>query len=260
MSEGRFVQKISDSLVVVSDIHLRESEDSRAKLLLELISRLHCENVEYFVLLGDIFDFCFGATSYFQRKYAPIGEALMGLVQKGVKVIFVQGNHEFSLDCMPWEGVRFISQGETAITLSNGKKFCFTHGDTLVKTWHYSLYYRLVRSKIFKWAGQCCPQKLLDNFCLRVSQKSREKSANKKINHNNILDKASEWLKSVESEYGIFGHFHVPYFYRGKDSKERILASLASWDKPNALSYAEGKFYRYLLHDPKADFEKMLLK
>ena len=45
-----------------------------------------CKFVKHFVLLGDVFDFCLGNSSYFRDKYCEIGNALSSVAKRGIRV------------------------------------------------------------------------------------------------------------------------------------------------------------------------------
>ena len=62
------MQAIIESVIIVSDLHIKETNDTKATLLIKLIESIDVSKVEYFILLGDIFDFCFGDSRYFQKK------------------------------------------------------------------------------------------------------------------------------------------------------------------------------------------------
>ncbi|MFK7824747.1 MAG: UDP-2,3-diacylglucosamine diphosphatase [Oligoflexales bacterium] len=242
------MEKIRDSVVVVSDVHLTEVYDSRGQMLLDLIANLDQDKVEYFVLLGDIFDFCFGASRYFKKKFAAFGEALSGLANAGIKVVFLQGNHEFSLDELAWEGVEFVLKRDYQIKLGTGLSLSLTHGDRLGAPWHYKIYLAITRSYWFRCAGLLCPQSLLDKLCLKISIRSRAKSSKSKIPHKKILQNMQRWLAKLETVHGIIGHFHIPY-QENHGNKGKILG-LCSWDQPNALGFDGQNFKRYYFKGP----------
>jgi hypothetical protein len=58
------------------------------------------------------------------------------------------------------------------------------------------------------------------------------------------------WLEAGAGDFGIFGHFHVPYAEPRRDKKKGGLYSVESWDRPNVLALKEGRFYRYYF-DPE---------
>jgi UDP-2,3-diacylglucosamine hydrolase len=235
--------KIHHELIVFSDVHLKTEHDERGALLLKLLSDVDTNQTRHLVLLGDIFDFCFGASPYFHKKFRRYGQELSRLSREGVKIYFIEGNHEFMMNELPWDGVKFIKKGDLQITLHDGTKVSFTHGDTLQAPWHYRLYSQTVRSKLAKLCASQIPQRYLDKLALAISAKSRDISYSHKIDHKKILAKIRSWIITQSSDVGIVGHFHIPYDIKYPKQHCRIFG-LDSWDKPNSLSYNEGVFYR----------------
>ena len=135
------MDRIEAPLVVTSDIHLRDPNDSRAVLLEDLIERCIRGQVKHFVLNGDIFDFCFGMSGYFRRKFQRLGKCLERLAASGTEVIFVEGNHEFAFSSMGWKGVRVVVHRDVPLTMPDGRLVRITHGDLL----YSDFWYRLLR-------------------------------------------------------------------------------------------------------------------
>lgn len=236
--------RMQHELLVVSDIHLISDKDERGNLLLEMLSNIDTSEVRYLVLLGDIFDFCFGASQYFREKYSKFGDELSRISRSGVKVHFVEGNHEFILNGLKWDGVHFVNIHEDLrIQIPNGPTFLFNHGDSLEAPWHYRLYSNVIRSRVSAFCARKLPQTFLDNLALKISGGSRQKSYTQSIDHKKIVARIQEWVKG-RADYGIVGHFHIPYDVKGDGSR---IFGLDSWDKPNCLSYHKGQFFRTYL-------------
>ena len=142
---------IHASLVVVSDIHLHRPDDERGQLLLRVLEQVKMGQVEYLVLLGDIFDFCLGSHPYFQRKFELIGAALSDVARSGTRVIYVEGNHEFRLRDLPWEGVHIVENGTHSFELSEGPKIQLAHGDMIYTHRRYKRVRKFVKSSFVTW-------------------------------------------------------------------------------------------------------------
>ena len=135
---------IQDDLVVMSDCHLVNPYSNRHKLFIEVLDAIDCSQVKYLVLTGDIFDFCLGTTKYFHKKFELIGKKLTGIAQQGTQVLYIQGNHEFFVDYLPWEGVQLITDRSISIQLGD-HRIAIMHGDRLSPPWHYHVYLTLIR-------------------------------------------------------------------------------------------------------------------
>jgi UDP-2,3-diacylglucosamine hydrolase len=244
------LKKISHSLVFVSDVHILEADDDNSQALIKLIGHLDEVSVEYFVLGGDIFDFCFGASKYFKSKFSQLGQALESAHDRGIKIIFMQGNHEFSLDRIGWRGIDFVTGLDREFQLADGTRFAVTHGDRFFVDWSYRFYIAVTRSTIFRLLALLVPQKKLNKFALFCSRTSREKGESRKLVHEHVLTKGSKWLSKTKSQYGLFGHFHFPY---QENIGEKMLLSVKCWHKPNFLAYDAGSFSRYVLNINRDD-------
>jgi UDP-2,3-diacylglucosamine hydrolase len=247
-------QRLRSPLVVASDIHLRSLGDSRGQLLLEVLSRVEAGTVEYLVLNGDIFDFCFGESRYFQDKYRLLGEALAALVRGGTRVLFVEGNHDFHMRALTekggWDGVEIVSEPSRDVVLRDGTTIKFGHGDLIQGDWAYRLFRGLVKSDFVRWLARLVPGRWLDAYALRHAQVSRAAGEYRKLDHHKLLAAANKWVAADgESQHGIFGHFHVPYA-EPRETGEGLLLSVESWEKPNLLVYEDGEFFRIFFDKP----------
>lgn len=233
MSESLSASRIRDPFVVVSDIHLKNLQDERGQLLLDLVKRLDTDRVEYFVLLGDIFDFGLGSHRYFRKKFAPLGEALSALAAKGVQVLFFEGNHEFAIDEMPWPGVQFVTQEDKIITLNNGVTIAMCHGDLMAADRSYLGFRSFVKAKAVTTASAYIPGVMLDAYAMTHSSLSRLRHEYSDKVHERVVRGVEIWAEKATADQYLFGHFHIPYMERRADGTTFV--SVNSWDKPNVL-------------------------
>lgn len=235
-------------LIIVSDIHLHHCEDVRGQSLLALVNRLETLDLDYFVLLGDIFDFGLGSSNFYRKKFAPIGEALAKLARSGTEVIFFEGNHEFNLKRFGWKDVRIIESGDYILELNDGTKIKFAHGDMIYPSKVYAAFRQVVKSAPVKEIASLIPGMLLDRLTLKSAEISRAQDDMRTMDHAGLIQTANAWLDKDHCHHGIFGHFHVPYAEPRMNASGTIL-SLDCWDKPNFLMYKEGEFCRGFLEE-----------
>ncbi len=246
---------IEAPLVVVSDIHLRQPDDDRALLLLDLIARLGGQ-VEAFVLNGDIFDFCFGGGRYFRAKFAVIGQALSELATRGVRVVFVEGNHEFHMHEVGWSGVEIVQTRDFVLQLRSGARLKFCHGDLIKDEPLYRVFRALVKSPLANLLAKLIPGRWLDGYAMAHAGYSRGQDKYRKLDHDEILGQFDRWMGAGEPPHGIIGHFHVPYA-EARRTGTGLMLSVESWDRPNALLYEAGGFSRLLLDKPGVAFQRL---
>lgn len=218
----------TDSVLIVTDIHIRSPEEENYRLLLNLLGRVDSSEVEYFVLLGDVFDFCYGRSSYFCKKFSLLVEVLEKLAKTSTKVIFVQGNHEFSLERMPWKKVEIVERGTKVIKLKDGKKIALCHGDYLIPKREYFFYMGLVRSEVFQRLTGLIPGFLVDKICLKLSALSRKK--HKRLDRENLKRHAEKWLLSTGASLGFAGHYHMSLEHNFEEGgKPKKMTFVNSW-------------------------------
>lgn len=235
---------INAHLVAISDIHLQSLHDLRGKRLLALIEAMIQGEVEALVLIGDIFEFLLGSNGFFQRKFAPLGEALSRLSEKGTKVVYLEGNHEFDINKLPWPGVQLIQDRDYSLEVA-GKRFKFTHGDLIYSPLAYRRFRRLVKARWFLGICQRIPGPIMDWIALRSSEASRAQDQYRELDTRAIYNAMSNWL-GEDGEYGLFGHFHVPF--EDETPKGGQLWSMSSWDDPSVLIYKDNELRRHIFH------------
>ena len=244
--------QITAPFILASDIHIQHMADKRARLLLDVLERLGPQ-VDTVVLNGDICDFCFGDSDYFRRKFRPLGEALMALAKRGIRVVYVVGNHEFHLKRIGWDGVEIVQQRDIFINLKSGARFKLTHGDLLTDEPLYKLFRGTLKSQAVRFAATYIPGSWLDAYSLRHAKFSRAQDQYRTLNHGRILDAFARWVGEGECDHGIIGHFHVPYAEKHPRTAQQLL-SVESWDRPNLLVFQDGAFQRILLQEPGLPF------
>ncbi len=81
-------------IIVVSDLHLGAGpeKEKRERDFIDFIKKIDNANL---VLLGDIFDFWIEYRSVVYKRYIKVLCALMNFMEKGNRIYFVPGNHDF---------------------------------------------------------------------------------------------------------------------------------------------------------------------
>ena len=98
---------------------------------------LICSDVKNFILVGDIFDFLLGiAGSYFDKKFKVIAKLLKQLSQSGTRVVFLEGNHEFKISELKWQGVEYVDEGSLRL---DEYGLVVSHGDMIKEDRKYFL-------------------------------------------------------------------------------------------------------------------------
>ena len=200
--------------------------------------------------MGDVFDFYFGRAAFFHRKYRTLIKALEDLASTSVRVLFIQGNHEFSLERSPWKNVEIVCFGTKIVTLKDGTSMAFSHGDYLLPKKEYFFYMAIVRSQVFQRLAGICPGWLMNKICLYLSSCSRKKY--KPLDKKFLKKCARTWLESTGASFGFSGHYHISLedsWGEGSASKKMIF--IPSWHRPNALGFKSNQFISYQISRKK---------
>jgi len=233
--------KISGQLCVVSDVHIRSENDERYLKLCDLIENLDVTTFEYLILNGDIFEFFLGHRKYFRKKYDRLLANLDRLNQQGVRVYFIEGNHEFHVADLNTNQEIFCDR-DLVLQMKSGEKVAITHGDLLIPDWKYRAFRAFVKSMIVRIIASVIPSAFFNEVSLILAKKSRARDAYRELDYTRLLDSAEDWLEKSGADLGIFGHFHVPFYF--KFSTGKYIASVSDWSKPSALILKDGKVTR----------------
>lgn len=230
-------------LVVISDVHLRGLDDERGRLFLEVLDKIRAAEVGRLVLLGDIFDFCLGTSSYFRQKFSRVGEVLGQIADSGTTVTFFEGNHEFRLAGFGWQGVEFVPFGDRIFEVADGTRIKAAHGDLVYSSWVYRSFRFVVKSWLFLTACRFVPGAWLERFALGNAEMSRQYDHYRKLDHEELLAAMNDWAPPSQCDHAVFGHFHTPYAETREQGSGQLL-SVDCWDTPSILAYRRGQFWR----------------
>lgn len=140
------------SLFVFSDAHLGANDSERERAKREKISELLAlvkARGSHLVILGDLFDFWFEYKYAIPKQQLQVIFKLADLVESGVRVDYVSGNHDFWLgDFLEVEAGVTIYRESLEIE-RDGKKLFFIHGDGLApQDWKYRILKRILRNRL----------------------------------------------------------------------------------------------------------------
>ena len=163
-------------VIITSDLHITGPEDPLYPSLLKLITeRAHSGDI--LVLAGDVFDFFVGNKELLTSRYREFIEVLAAAGQRGVKIHYIEGNHDFHLtrafSNVP--GLQ-IHPADVSFDLA-GKRFYVAHGDLVdPKDYGYKALRGFFRSPVMKALVSVLPGKWLDWVGNTSSAVSRKKS------------------------------------------------------------------------------------
>lgn len=209
----------------ISDVHVKVPFDDADKALCRFLTHPLVVNSEYVILLGDIFDLMCGPHQEYIQKFSHIFDLIDGLRQKGIKVMYFEGNHDVHLERLfkrRWPNDEVILSQGPIIEEIEGKSYYFSHGDEHeVDNLSYQKYKSLLLSPTLKFiANDVMPYLLLNYLGERASKISRKRGSKEYV-EDIVKTRFREGVKkTTQGKYNFIlgGHSHVQDCYEISES------------------------------------------
>ena len=145
---------MENTYLFISDIHLglqsKETEIQKERLLVKFLTSTALGCKELFIV-GDLFDYWFEYKRVYQKGFFRTLTALQDLSQKGVKIHYFIGNHDFMHQNFFEDEIGVVLYENPINIVLNGKKFFIGHGDGLVKNdYGYLILKKVMRNKFIQ--------------------------------------------------------------------------------------------------------------
>ncbi len=237
-------------IVVISDVHLG-TYGCHAKELLFYLRSIRPKTV---ILNGDIIDIWQFSKSYWPNSHMKVVKQLMHWMTKRIKICYITGNHdEMFRKFTGFKMGSFNIADKVVITLPDGKKAWFFHGDVFDVTMQHSKWLAKLGAKgydlliLINRMVNFISTSILKRGKLSLSKKIKNsvKSAVKFI--NNFEETAAGIAISNQYDYVVCGHIHQPEM-REISNEEGTTVYLNSGDwieNLTALEYTDGKWSLY---------------
>ncbi len=221
----------------ISDVHLKTPHDVQGEFLLVFLRSLAQgeKEVSHLFLLGDIFDFWAGDHLFYYRKFQNIVETLVQLKRQGVRVVYIEGNHDvhvrsfwqkWGIECFVED--QYFQVGPWVVRVS--------HGDLMnPMDTKYIKYRNFVRHPLMEKIVQLFPASLFHRIGERASRFSRKKSkVQRQVNEDFLRTAMRTYAYQSFSEraydYFIAGHIHIQDEYHfSASSTSAISINLGCW-------------------------------
>lgn len=213
------------NIYFASDFHLgvpdHDASLKREKLLVSWLDFIRQDAAEIF-LMGDVFDFWFEYNTVIPKGFARLFGKLAEITDSGIPVYLFRGNHDiWAFDYFSKElGVQL--KREPIVREWNGKRFFLAHGDGLGPGDNgYKFLKKVFEFRPNQWLFNWLHPDLGTRLALYFSRKSRyaniardakdiRENGNIKLSRERLYRFASEYRKTNEIDYFIFGHRHIP--------------------------------------------------
>lgn len=170
------------------------------------------EDTEAVYLLGDIWDFWYEYRDVVPKGYIRVLSALLGLMDRGVKIYFFEGNHDIWTYSY-FEELGMVKLAQPALVEIGGKRFCLGHGDGLGPV---PFGYRFLRGVFHSRVAQFLFSLLHPWLAFRLGNGW---SRNNRLSHDKeyvfggedepLYKFAVDFVASNDVDYFVFGHYHA---------------------------------------------------
>ena len=159
-------------------------------------------------ILGDLFEFWFEYNIVFPKDYFKTLAALYNLIQEGIKVHYIMGNHEVMIGRF-LHNFGFVVHPEYAKVRIDDKLVYLAHGNKIDRRLWTSLWEKLLTSKINHALYRLIHPDIGVFLAQGIAYLSRKQKRNPNL-PKMFEDHAREMLK--QADVAILGHSHIPAF------------------------------------------------
>lgn len=195
--------------IFLADAHLKYPTDENYRRLNNFLQNLP-EDVENLFILGDLFDFWFGYRDVVFSVYVPILATLEALVQRGIKLYLIEGNHEIGLGPFFHTRLRAHSNPRQLSISISGQRLYLAHGDFLddSQRW-YRRWAKFIKSPLTSRIISLVPPDFTCRVARRLSKISRKQSHHANQLPGRINEKLADIFRAGH-DVAIVAHYHHP--------------------------------------------------
>lgn len=212
-----------------SDVHLGVFPDkavkNREEKLLECLKSC-AENASHIVFIGDLFEFWYEYKYYVSREHFSLYRVLGDLVDAGVEIHYLMGNHDFALEDF-FEKTLGVKTSKNLILETQGKRLYLEHGDGLASS---DKGYRFIRRILDFPLNRKLFRLIHPDFGMSlahfVGRNSRKYGESKIIQLEEYLQKGNQVMQETHSDFFVQGHHHIPGIWNVSNG---IVASPGQW-------------------------------
>lgn len=240
------------TIYFISDAHLgaeeKEKEKIKEKKLASFLDKIK-EDGEFLYILGDMFEFWFEYKNLIPKDHFTVLGKLRSLVDSGIKVSYVVGNHDFWLGDFLTKQIGIEIFKDSIEVNHQGKRIFLAHGDGLAKgDLGYRILKRILRNRVNIFLYRQLPPDISYPLAKFVAGKSRTQADRKEASYledyrNFAQEKIKQGFDAV-----ILAHTHIPTLENlranSTDSAERgVYLNIGDWFKHFTYGkLMEGKF------------------
>ncbi|MBC8527252.1 MAG: UDP-2,3-diacylglucosamine diphosphatase [Candidatus Cloacimonetes bacterium] len=204
-------------VICFSDIHQKllidDAEKEKLKKLYSFLGEIQSYNLDKLIIAGDLFDVWYEYKMVIPKPYFSTLAKLKSISEKGTKVIYLAGNHDFRFRNFLQNEIQaevYLNNYEFTV---GSKRFFVSHGDEYTSNdVRYHLLKSMLRNKFVNTLfGFIHPDTGLKfGKWMSRSSKNRKISEKKKTKLEQGLINLSKKKFADYFDYVIMGHIHQP--------------------------------------------------
>lgn len=221
-----------------SDAHLglgvREEERKKEERIVRFLKSIQ-NNASHLFIVGDLFDAWFEYKTVIPKGYHRLLTTLEDLVQAGVLVHYVAGNHDYWMNTFFHEEIGIKTHKEPFEDSINGKRILIQHGDGLIENdTGYSILKKILRNPVNIRLYSLLHPDIGIALASAMSRKSRQYNSKREFNETEDIFRYV--TKKITEGYDIviMGHWHKPTY---KEIGKGVYINLGDWIR--FYTYAE---------------------
>jgi UDP-2,3-diacylglucosamine hydrolase len=193
--------------------------------------------VETIFVLGDLFEFWLGAPGISYPQYQPVLDRLQRLVRNGIRLVCLEGNHDFHLGPVFTETLQADVHPGPVVMELDGRRLYLCHGDQMNRRdYAYRCLRAVFHSRLTRLLARLVPAVVPLTIADRLGSRSKAAAPqrNARWDYDRIIREfaAERFREGVEAV--ITGHFHRPFL---EENGKTVLLSLGDWI--SQFSYGE---------------------
>jgi len=201
-----------DTVFFISDAHFGitlDGCDNREERFFKLLDEIS-DSMSTLYIIGDLFDFWIEYSCAIRPDYFNVLHRLKYLVEKGIEIHYLAGNHDFALGSFLTDMMGITIHHGHVDTVIQGKRVHLFHGDGLIKK---DVGYRLLRGILRNKTNQLLYRMIHPNFGVKFgtffSGSSRKYLRPRFLDSIKIeyREHANRYLEKG-NDIVIFGHTH----------------------------------------------------
>ena len=214
--------------IFIADAHLRSPDDRNYRLLLRFLKELPGK-ADMLVIAGDFFEFWLGDSPDAFPHYKPVLEALETVTEKGVKLIFFEGNHDFHLGSYFKRAFNAEVFPDKADITIDGKRLYICHGDLINRADYSYLALRFIfRNPLTCLLAKILPSSVPTFIAERLGKRSKgnHKAAATRWDYKQLVREFAAARFEDGFDTVVTAHYHRPLY---EQTGGKTLLALGDW-------------------------------